>query len=164
VPFDTFETKDGWVAIACATDEHWANLTKAMNRPDLQEDQDLKVLLGRVDRIDELTKAISEWTGSHTKEQINEVCQKHHVPASPLLEVNEILNDKHLHERGFLKYYDTPNGKVAYPNSPIRFAGSALAALKKAPNLGEHTKEVLSELLNISEDEFENLKNEGAFS
>ena len=53
VPFDTFETADGWMAIVCATDEHWANLTEAMGRPDLRDSEELRRLPGRVARIDD---------------------------------------------------------------------------------------------------------------
>ncbi len=57
VPFDTFEASDGWVAIVCATDEHWLNLTAAMRRPDLRDDMSLRALQGRIERIDELTRS-----------------------------------------------------------------------------------------------------------
>jgi len=161
VPFDTFETSDGWVAIACATNEHWANLTKAMNRPDLLADVSLQGLHGRIARIDEVTEAVAQWTGAHTREQVNALCQEHRVPAAPLLDAIEILNDPHLHARGFLTNQPSPMGTVALPNSPIRYEGSALLPLKAPPNLGEHTEEVLIELCNLDETELAAIRRAG---
>jgi CoA:oxalate CoA-transferase len=161
VPFDTFETNDGWVAIVCATDEHWLNFTEAMQRPDLRDAPDLQRLAGRIARIEELTEEIAKWTAQLTRDQVTELCQKHRVPSAPLRYVNEVLDDPHLRERGFLTEHMTPNGTVALPNSPIRFAGSALRQLTPAPSLGEHTDEVLTELCGMSPDELAELHRTG---
>ena len=161
VPFDTFETNDGWVAIVCATDEHWLNFTEAMQRPDLRDAHDLQRLAGRIARIEELTAEIAKWTAQLTRDQVTELCQKHRVPSAPLRYVNEVLDDPHLRERGFLTEHMTPNGTVALPNSPIRFAGSALRQLTPAPSLGEHTDEVLTELCGLSPDELAELHRTG---
>ena len=161
VPFDTFETNDGWVAIVCATDEHWLNFTEAMQRPDLRDAPDLQRLAGRIARIEELTEEIAKWTAQLTRDQVTELCQKHRVPSAPLRYVNEVLADPHLRERGFLTEHMTPNGSVALPNSPIRFAGSALRQLTPAPLLGEHTDEVLTELCGLSSDELAELHRTG---
>jgi len=99
----------------CATDEHWANLTEAIGRPDLRE-----------------------------SEEVNALCEKHHIPAAPLRDVMEVVADPHLHARGFLTDQVTEAGRVALPNSPIRYEGSALRPLTSSPSLGEQTEEVLT--------------------
>ncbi|OGA52646.1 MAG: hypothetical protein A3G24_15345 [Betaproteobacteria bacterium RIFCSPLOWO2_12_FULL_62_13] len=151
VPFDTFEAADGWVAIVCATDEHWANLTDVMGRPDLRDSEELRRLQGRIARIDEVTAAVADWTASRTREEVSALCEKHHVPAAPLRDVMEVLADPHLHARGFLTNQVTDAGPVALPNSPIRYEGSALRSLTSSPSLGEHTDEVLTELCGLDE-------------
>jgi crotonobetainyl-CoA:carnitine CoA-transferase CaiB-like acyl-CoA transferase len=151
VPFDTFETADGWVAIVCATDEHWANLTEAMGRPDLRANEALRHLQGRVAQIDEVTAAVAGWTATHTRGDVSELCERHHVPAAPLRDVLEVLADPHLHMRGFLTHQQTNVGSVALPNSPMRYEGSGLRSLSSPPVLGEHTDEVLSELCGLDE-------------
>jgi CoA:oxalate CoA-transferase len=162
VPFDTFQTSDGWVAIACATDDHWNNLTKAMDRADLQADESLHRLHGRITRIDEVTAAVAQWTATRTREQVSTLCQKHHVPAAPLLEVSEILHDPHLHARNFLTNHSVGGATVSLPNSPIRYEGSALLPLKEPPGLGEHTEEVLMELCNLDEEDLAAIRRAGA--
>lgn len=161
VPFDTFEASDGWVAIVAATDEHWLNLTAAMDRPDLRDDPHLRKLAGRIERIDELTEEIAKWAAEHTRDQVTELLQKHHVPSAPLRYVNEVLADPHLRARGFLTDHETANGTVALPNSPIRYQGSELRPLSAPPTLGQHTDDVLAELCGLDADQLAQLRRDG---
>jgi CoA:oxalate CoA-transferase len=161
VPFDTFETADGWMAIVCATDEHWANLTEAMGRPDLRDSEELRRLPGRVARIDDVTAAVADWTATRTRNEISALCDQYHVPAAPLRDMMEVLADPHLHARGFLTDYVTDAVPVALPNSPMRYEGSALRPLTSAPSLGQHTDEVLTELCGLDEAALADLRREG---
>lgn len=160
VPFDTFETADGWVAIVCGTDEHWAKLTEAMGRTDLRDDESLKRLQGRIERIDDVTAEVGKWTAKLTRDQISAICDEHHVPAAPLRDVMEILADPHLHGRGFLTHQETEAGRVALPNSPMRYKGSALRPLTPPPGLGEHSEQVLNELCGLDEARLAELRRE----
>ncbi len=162
VPFDTFEAADGWIAIVCATDDHWVNLTEAMGRPDLTQDEELRALPGRVARIEEVTDEIAKWAAARTRDEITTLCQEHHVAAAPLRDVQEVLNDPHLHARGFLTYHDTEAGRIALPNSPMRYEGSDLRMQSSPPALGQHTDEVLAELCGLDAAQLEALHREGA--
>ena len=164
VPFDTFETRDGWVAIACATDEHWLRLARAMGRADLAADPSLHHLRERIARIDEVSGHIAAWTRPRTREEVAAICEHHQVPAAPLKDVLEVLNDPHLRERGFLTDQETPIGTVALPNSPMRYAGSPLRPLTPPPSLGEHTEQVLAELCGLSAADLAGLHRAGVTS
>ncbi|HSW15610.1 MAG TPA: CoA transferase [Ramlibacter sp.] len=161
VPFDTFEASDGWVAIVAATDEHWLNLAQAMGRPDLRDDPQLRTLKGRIERIDELSDEISAWAAAHTRDEMTEILHQHHIPSAPLRYVDEVLADPHLRARGFLTEHETENGIVALPNSPIRYAGSALRPLSAPPKLSQHTDEVLAELCGLGAAELAQLRQDG---
>ncbi len=161
VPFDTFETSDGWVAIVCATDDHWVKLTNAMGRPELAKDKSLQHLHGRVERIDEITHWVADWTARHTRQEISALCEEFRIPAAPLCDALEVLSDPHLRARGFLTEQPTPNGPVALPNSPMRYEGSSLRPLTAPPGLGEHTDDVLSELCGLGAAELKALRQEG---
>jgi CoA:oxalate CoA-transferase len=161
VPFDTFEAKDGWVSIVCATDEHWGKLADAMGRPDLRESETLRHLAGRIEHIDDVTAAVAQWAGSCTRDEVSALCEQHRIPAAPLRNVIEVLNDPHLHERGFLTNHDTAAGTVSLPNSPMRYAGSAMKVLIPPPELGQHTDEVLSELCGLDQAELAELHRTG---
>jgi crotonobetainyl-CoA:carnitine CoA-transferase CaiB-like acyl-CoA transferase len=161
VPFDTFETADGWMAIVCATDEHWAHLTEAMGRPDLRDSEELRRLPGRVARIDAVTAAVADWTATRTRNEISALCDQYHVPAAPLRDMMEVLADPHLHARGFLTDHVTDAVPVALPNSPMRYEGSALRPLTSSPSLGQHTDEVLTELCGLDAAALADLRREG---
>lgn len=162
VPFDTFSVADGWVAIVCATDEHWLNLTDAMGRADLRADESLRRLHGRIARIDEITDLVADWAARRTRDEIAVLCQQHHVPSAPLRDVSEVLVDPHLHARGFLAPYASESGPVVLPNSPIRYLGTPLRPLTPPPALGEHTDQVLQELCGLDRDALLSLRREGA--
>lgn len=162
VPFDTFEASDGWIAIVCATDEHWTKLARAMNRPDLENDEELSRLEGRIARIDEVTRCIAEWASQHTRAEISDICEENRVAAAPLQDVLEVLNDDHLLQRGFLTPQETESGTINLPNSPMRYVGSPLMQLVPAPDLGGDTDQVLSELLGLDAEEIGALRAEGA--
>lgn len=162
VPFDTFEASDGWVAIVCATDDHWRKLADAMERPDLAADAGLRELAGRVKRIDEVTAQIQAWAATRTRAEIGEICERFRIPAAPLRDALEVLNDPHLRARGFLTEQPTPAGPVALPNSPMRYAGSPLRPLSPPPGLGEHTDAILSELCGLDGDAIATLRRDGA--
>lgn len=164
VPFDTFAAADGWVAIVCATDEHWLNLTDAMGRADLRADDSLRGLHARIARIDAVTDLVADWAARRTREEVTVLCQKHHVPCAPLRDVKEVLADPHLHARGFLAPYATDAGPVVLPNSPMRYAGSALRALTPPPALGEHTDQVLGELCGLDRAALASLRHEGVIA
>jgi CoA:oxalate CoA-transferase len=162
VPFDVFATSDGYVSIVCATDDHWPKLTRAMGRPDLEADVDLSRLQGRIARIEEVTDEIAKWTGTMTRDQVAARCHEQGVPASPLRDVLEVLQDPHLHARGFLSYHESPSGRIALPNSPMRYGASDLRPLSPAPELGEHTDAVLAELCGVDATALADLRREGA--
>lgn len=163
VPFDTFEASDGWVAIVCATDEHWLNLTHAMGRPDLRDNPALQGLKERIARIDEITDIVADWARTRTRDEVSELCQQHHVPCAPLRDILEVLSDPHLQARGFLTRQPTEAGPVALPNSPMRYAGSALRPLTAPPGLGQHTEQVLAEVCGLDSAQIAALRGAGAF-
>jgi crotonobetainyl-CoA:carnitine CoA-transferase CaiB-like acyl-CoA transferase len=164
VPFDTFETADGWVAMVCVTDDHWVKLTTAMGRQDLRDDESLRGLLGRVAQIDRVTQAIAQWAATRTRQEIVELCQRCSVPATPLRDVQEVLNDPHLHARGFLTPTKTEAGTVSLPNSPIRYGTTPLRSLTPPPELGEHTDEVLGKLCGFDTGTLAKLRRDGVTS
>jgi CoA:oxalate CoA-transferase len=92
---------------------------------------------------------------------VSALCQRYHVPAAPLLDAVDIVNDPHHHARSFLTNQSSATGTVALPNSPIRYEGSALLPLKPPPGLGEHTEAVLTELCNLDESELAAMRSAG---
>ena len=106
-------------------------------------------------------EAVGAWVAQHTREEVVALLQGYQVPAAPLRDVKEVLNDPHLHARGFLTMMDTPSGPMALPNSPIRYGASPLRTLTRPPELGEHTDQVLGELCGFDAAKLDGLRRDG---
>jgi crotonobetainyl-CoA:carnitine CoA-transferase CaiB-like acyl-CoA transferase len=158
-PYNVYEAKDGYVAIITVTEEHWQNLLVAMGREDLKGDPRYDTNPARVDHLDEVDEMIGAWVGSMTKNEAFAAAQRHKVPTAPVRDLEEVVNDVHMHQRGMLNWLDHPEvGRIAAPHSPIRLHGSPRIPLRPAGRLGEHNREVYVDWLGLSVDEFEGLK------
>jgi formyl-CoA transferase len=84
------------------------------------------------------------------------------VPVAAVRGVGEVVEDRHLHERGALALLHHPQlGDVVVPHSPLRYRGSALAALEPSPALGQHNADVYGGLLGLSTTELQQLRASG---
>ncbi len=157
-PYNVYEAADGHVAIICTTDAHWQRLCRAMERPDLIEDARFATNKQRVKHMLETDEIVLEWTRPRTRAEITSAARTHAVPAGPVRDLAEVMNDPQLHERGMLEWIDHPElGRIAAPRSPLRFEGVPLPELRPSPRLGEHAVEILTDWLGLSPDEIAEL-------
>jgi crotonobetainyl-CoA:carnitine CoA-transferase CaiB-like acyl-CoA transferase len=152
-PYNVYPAQDGWVAIICTTEQHWANLVAAMGRADLAGDPRFADHTTRAAAIDDVDEVVATWTAPQTRDEVWAACQANHVPAAPVRDLREVTADAHLRARGFLTEIEHPElGRVTLPNSPIRYTGSSLRPLRPSPFLGEHSDEVLADWLELDAD------------
>ncbi|MHB0773049.1 CaiB/BaiF CoA transferase family protein [Bradyrhizobium sp. 1.29L] len=162
-PYNVYPTSDGFIAVIGINEIHWKNLTAAMGREDLASDPRFADKPSRVKNIEETDRLISEWTSKHTKAEARRIFMKYKVPAAPVRDLLEVTNDPHMHQRGMLEWIDHPQfGRIVVPNSPLRLHGSDQVPSKPSPRLGEHNLEILSGMLNMSDDDIASLEAEGA--
>jgi succinyl-CoA:mesaconate CoA transferase len=143
-PFDRFETKDGSVMIAAPSDSQWKALCEAMERSDLVEEYPDKQ--DRVEHSDELRPVVSEWVGKHTKDEITEKIADD-VPCGPVNTAADIFEDEHFEIRDMLpevEHADTGE-TVSLAGAPIKLSETPSGVHRRAPLLGEHSKEILAE-------------------
>jgi crotonobetainyl-CoA:carnitine CoA-transferase CaiB-like acyl-CoA transferase len=163
-PYNVYPTADGWLALICVTDQHWRSLTTAMERTDLQSDERLGTLKGRVAHMDEVDALVSNWTRRFGKEELFALLMRHRVPCAPVRELGEVTSDAHMHERGTLQEIDHPElGAVPLFAGAMRFDGNDPIEIVPSKALGADTVEVLSGLLGKSDAEIKSLKEMGAF-
>jgi len=161
-PYNVYPTSDGFIAIIGANETHWSNLLKAMGRDDLADDPRFTSKAQRVRHMEETDRLISDWTSKHTKADAGKIFAKHKVPAAPVRDLIEVTNDKHMHERGMLQWIDHPQfGRIVVPNSPLRFHGIDPLPSTPSPRLGQHNREILAEMLNLSAEDIASLEEEG---
>ena len=161
-PFGVFPAKDGYVAIHTGTEQHWKNLLVAAGRDELLEDPRFRTMHDRGRHRDATHEIVTTWTSSMTKNDLAALAKKHRIPLSPVRNVDEVMLDEHMHERGMLEWFDHPElGRVVLPTSPMRYHDSAVAPMAPSPRLGQHNAEVLGEMLGLSAAEISALKAEG---
>ena len=158
-PYNVYETADGHVAIICIREGHWKKLCGAMKRPELAEDARFVSSAERSSRIDEVDSIVTEWTSQHSKEYIFSECQKHRVICAPVKNLDDVVNDPHLHARGTLVQTDHPElGEIAQTQTPIRFSGIDPPPIRALRSLGQDTEKVLHELVGVDENDFRYLQ------
>lgn len=165
VPFNVYPSKDGYVVICTASDDQWLNLLKALGREDLKEDPKYRYSAGRVKHVKEVEALITEWIEEKTSQTAIEILRRNRVPCSPVLEIQDVLNDPQLRHRKMIVDLQHPAyGKVCgacAAGFPIKFSEVDLQYEKGAPLLGQDNEEIYSQFLGYDEEKLAQLKKEG---
>jgi crotonobetainyl-CoA:carnitine CoA-transferase CaiB-like acyl-CoA transferase len=149
---------DAWLSIAVATDEEWQAMVLALGNPAWAAEERFAGQLGRWHNQDELDKLISGWTALQDHHEAMRLLQRHGVTAAAVLNARELMEDPHLRERGYFVTAAHPQaGTHDYPGLPLRFSGKQLSTDRPSPCIGQHSRQVLRELLGMSEEEIESL-------
>jgi formyl-CoA transferase len=141
--------------------EMWRQFAIAIGREDLLTDPRCKDAKTRWEHRDELNAIFRAWTSARTKHEVLAVLGKAGVPCGAVLDTGEVLDDPHLNARGAITTIDHPTrGRFRLPNCPVRLSDSE--AVTTAPPLaGQHTAEVLAEVLGLSKDDVADLQSRG---
>ena len=162
VPLNVYPAKDGYVAMNLAVEEHWHNLLKAMGREELRDDSRFANNAARVKRREEVDAAVGAWTRTLGKYEIFAIAKECRIPLAPVREVDEVMRDPGMHERGFLAEIEHDEiGRVTVPTSPLRFHGADPVPLAPSPKLGQHNAEIYGGWLGLSALEIAELTNDG---
>ena len=157
-PYNVYETTDGYIAIICVKDAHWISLLKVIAREDLLTDQRFNTQALRATNEEAVDEIVENWTKTKTKDQAAELLKTNKIPAAPVRNLEEVTQDEHMHERGMLNNINHPTmGDVILPKSPIRFHKTPESELNIEPTIGQHTREVLVEWLQISGEKVDTL-------
>ncbi len=161
-PYNVYPTADGHVAIHCVTEGHWKNLTTAMGRAELQQDERFLTNSDRIAHMDEVDAAVAEWTRTLPKMEIFARLKAGRVPCAPVRTAPEVMHDRHMHERGMLADIEHPElGPITVPTTPLRLHGLGKAPAAPSPTIGQHNAEIYGGWLGLSGEEIAALKQEG---
>jgi formyl-CoA transferase len=118
-----------------------------------------------VHHIDEVDRRVAEGTVRLPKAVLFERLGAAHVPCAPVRELQEVIDDPHLHETGMLRWIEhTEFGRVLVHDSPIVFGDRPRGDIPPSPALGGDTRDVLGRVLGMDEARIDALGGEGAFS
>ncbi|SCY73299.1 CaiB/BaiF CoA transferase family protein [Alkaliphilus peptidifermentans] len=164
VPFEPFETLDGEIMIAAGNDGLWGKLCKIMNREDLIADDRFKTNPLRNQNYAELRPIIAKIIGTKTSKEWLQILEEAGVPNGPINTIDKVLENPQINAREMIKevYHPTAGG-LKMPGVPIKMSETQGEIVKPAPILGQHTEEILKELLNLTSDEILNLQKEDIF-
>jgi crotonobetainyl-CoA:carnitine CoA-transferase CaiB-like acyl-CoA transferase len=138
VPYNAYPALDGWVMILAADNERWSRLSDVMNKPELAGDERFAALSQRVKNRDECDRIIGQWTRTMTREQVMALLSANDIFCGIVKELDEVLNDPHLHQRGTLREIHHPDlGPLTIFTSPLRLNGESNAPHSYAPKLGQ---------------------------
>jgi crotonobetainyl-CoA:carnitine CoA-transferase CaiB-like acyl-CoA transferase len=144
------------------TEAQWQNLLRAMSREDLKDDPRFLRNQDRVANYKETEALVTDWTIAHTRAEIFAATSQYKIPCAPVRDLEEVMNDSHMHGRGMLEIVDHYDfGPVVLPNSPLRFHGAEPVPTHVSPHVGEHNAEVYGKWLGLGPADLDRLKAEG---
>lgn len=161
-PFEAFESADGHVIIAIGNDGLWAKFCEHVNRPDLIIDERFRTNALRTTNHAELFPILSELMRQRTTAEWMQALDAIGVPCGPINTIDKVVNHPQVLSREMLATVEHEvTGSVQIPGLPIKLSRTPGQVDTPAPILGEHTDEILTELLGIEATEIERLKRDG---
>ena len=137
-------------------------LARVIGHEDWLDDPDWDTPGARLPKIDQMFDEIEKWTQTKTKFEVMETLNPLHVPCGPVLSMKELAAEPSLRESGIVVEVDHPTrGPHLTIGSPIKLSDSP-ADIRRSPLLGEHTDEILHEVLGMTPDEIAAAKADGA--
>lgn len=159
-PYNSYETRDGWITILCPTNSHWTRLCDLIDDP-ATNDTGLAHMPGRCERVDEVDRIVNQWTSTKSKAELEKTLSAAKIPNAPVVTLGELLLDEHVKERGIISVVEDEQGTFTTLGSPIFLSESPGVTPTRAAGLGEHTAAVLSSELGLSEDDIARLTDDG---
>lgn len=163
-PAGTYRAKDGYYVLAVGRDSEFIRLARdVLGRADLADNPDFATHSLRISNRESVNQAINDWAKDKTVELVCRLLQQANIPCAPVLDVPGVVADPHIHgHRNMFPSYDQPKaGKVTVTNIPLKTPDLQAVAITPAPEKGEHTHEVLQELLGIDEQTLLHLEQNG---
>jgi crotonobetainyl-CoA:carnitine CoA-transferase CaiB-like acyl-CoA transferase len=160
VPAQNFPTRDGWIVIFCNKDKFWRDLVETLGAPELAEDARFRTFADRFANKDALlpllqarfaTRTTAEWLAR----------LRGRVPCAPVNDVRQALADPQVLARDMIVEVEHPDfGPLREVRSPVRTEGE-IRHPARAPRLGEHTDQILREILSYSDGTIARLRETG---
>lgn len=159
-PHSHYPTKDDrWVAIACTNDKIFKRLAELMGHGDVAADGKYGTIQQRdADRAG-VDGMVSDWTLQYSQKQVIELCESAQVPCGIVAAIDEIFEDPQYAARQNIVHLDDERtATLAVPNVVPRLSATPGSVDWLGPSLGHHNKEIYSELLKLTDEELQALK------
>jgi formyl-CoA transferase len=142
----------------------WAPICDLIGKPEWKTDPDYATPPARLPRLRHIFDTVEAWTKTKTKFEVMDICNKHDIPVGPILSMKEIAEEKSLRDTGTVVEVDHPGrGKYLTVGNPVKMSDS-ITEVKRSPLLGEHTEEILTQVLGYTAQELAEIKTSGAIT
>jgi formyl-CoA transferase len=163
VPYQTFATSDGYVTLAVGNDKQFTACAKCIGQPELASDARFERNSDRVKNRDVLVAALAAVLQTRTTEHWLHAFAAASVPAGPVNSIKDALTNAHAVERRLVRRLKHPlDDEMPTVANPVRFSRTPVCYASAPPVLGQHTKSILSEWLEYSDEEIAALVSSGA--
>jgi formyl-CoA transferase len=140
----------------------WKNICDVIGKPDWKENPDYAKPINRLPKLNEIFGAIEDWTMTKTKFEVMDICNALNIPVGPILSMKEISEDESLRQTGTIVDVEHPErGNYLTVGNPIKLSDSP-SDVVRSPLLGEHTDEILKDVLGMSDADISEAKKMGA--
>lgn len=140
----------------------WQKICDVIGKPEWKTDPEYATPPARLPKLKHIFDTIEQWTMTKTKFELMDLLNEYDIPCGPILSMKEIAEEPSLRKTGTIVEVDHPTrGKYLSVGNPIKLSDSPTEVLR-SPLLGEHTAEILREVLGYSEDEVRRIEASGA--
>jgi len=162
VPYQTFACLDGHIIVASGNDGQYQKFVEAGGRPELAHDPRFATNPLRVQNRDVLVPLLAEMVATRRRDEWIAMLEEVGVPCGPINDVGEVFANEQVRAREIAIELPHPSaGKVTLVRSPMKMSATPATSAKAPPLLGEHTDEVLRDVLGKSGDEIAALRGKG---
>ncbi|MEP1441726.1 MAG: formyl-CoA transferase [Hyphomicrobiales bacterium] len=140
----------------------WEKVCDVIGKPEWKTDEGFAKPPARLDKLNHIFETIEEWTMTKTKFEVMDMCNPLDIPVGPILSMKEIAEDEGLYETGtMVKVQHPERGEYLSVGCPIKLSDSDVE-VERSPLLGEHTKEILQDVLGFEGEALDEIIASGA--
>ena len=162
-PYEVFRARDRWLTLGALNQRQWENLCTVVDRQEIIDDPLFASNQDRVENRASLAKVLNEAFAAREAREWIEELQQVGIPSGVINTIADVFNHPQAQERELKIELEHPTaGVLSFPGYPYKFSETPAQARRPPPLLGEHTDEVLSELLEYSPEEVQELHKRGA--
>jgi crotonobetainyl-CoA:carnitine CoA-transferase CaiB-like acyl-CoA transferase len=163
VPYQDFPTKDGWMVIATGNDAQFVRLCEAAGHPELASDPRYADNKLRVQNRVALIEAMNGFTVERTTAEWISLFEQAGVPCGPINDLSQVFADPHVQARGLRQELrsEAAGTTVPFVANPIRLSATPVQYRMAPPVLGEHTRDVLRDVLGMTPGDVDQLASAG---
>ena len=159
---DAFAARDGWFVAQVSREHQFERLAHEIGRPEWLDDPRLTSRQGWVDHLEAVIRpGIEQWAAGRTKLEACAALAAAGVPCGPCNGAEDVLRDPHLAQRRMLTTLRAGEQSYVVPGNPVKLSAYDPPADRRGPWLGEHTNDVLQDLLGLTADDVAALRADG---